>query len=351
MDLSALARIRDLSREKLPEWWDDDYKKYIDNAIKTILPKIYTQISNDNSKVIPEYNPDIPDSIITIKDEIVTQTKIKTPFLFKTKNNTKIICNTENTVGEYIKGIYEDINRQVFYVKQNIKQISINKGEFNAKNILINLNELINNALQSNFEDKKLLDGITTEQIEEIICNCNPNGTCVTFSTLEIKKMTEPQVNFIKKALYNILVIFQSYISELTKLLTMKYKILENEYNFKSIKPIIYFDIPNKSIITIYKCTGREEEDPENILLFGYVINVFYINDINSFSYNYVDFTNPTKLPSIVVRGGNRKTKSNSKSTKYKKSYKNKNKNNKNKNKSTKYRKSYKQKSKKIQKK
>lgn len=345
MDPIALARIKGLSIEKLPEWWDDDYKKYIDNAIKTILPKIYTQISNDNSKVIPEYNPDIPDSIITIKDKIVKNTEIQTPFLFKTKNNTKIICNTENTVGEYIKGIYVDINRQVFYVNQNIKQIIINKGEFNAKNILINLNELINNALQSNFEDKKLLDEITPQQIEEIICNCKPNSTCVTFSTLEIKNMTEPQVNFIKKALYNILVLFQSYISELTKLLTMQYEILENEYNFKSIKPIIYFDIPNKSIITIYKCTGIEIEDPENNLLFGYVINVFFINEIESYSYNYVDFTNPKKLLRTIVRGGNRKSKHNSKSTKYRKSYKN------NKNKSTKYRKSYKLKSKKIQKK
>ena len=142
----------------------------------------------------------------------------------------------------------------------------------------------------------------------------------------------------LKTSLYNLSQTFQAYESDVGHLLHRTCKIYPDlnlcKYyaSFSVSNSVRYFDKDedgNKIIFKVTLFSGRKIEDPEIQVRLGYIVNVFYVDNYESYTYNYLDLNIPENNYNntrdyLNIIGGSRKLSNQRKISRHKKHSKNK---------------------------
>jgi hypothetical protein len=285
-------------------------------------------------------------------DEFFSKLKSLKPFIYKTQNNQVIHCkNTVSNIDALVKDIVKDVNRTTFnyennFYKYNFERLNINtnmddnKGSSYSKMILFNFCSFLNYI----FPSYKCNICFKNDFLQSLKCNdCSKLSAdkCTNINTLFSKihththkhnhnnkendnknktktnnnnnnklKIQDECIDDLKDILYNYLLFYQNYDFELIEMLSgydLKYNLhyvignISNKY--------IFFDTHNDKKIkyTVYYIYYRLPTTAEIIDL-GYIVNVVYLDEPKSHSFNYVDLSRAPKdffVPiQTVKRGG-----------------------------------------------
>ena len=226
-----------------------------------------------------------------------------------------------------IKDIVKDVTRTFFYYENEFKIFDLEKyilvgenkqlSEINSKIILLKFCIFLNYIFPS-YTCNLCFKNDFLKSLACINCSTLKNTSCSTFDSIKtnynksIKKNYNNNdkncINDLINILYNYTLFYQNYDFKLIEML--------NGYDFKyNLKHVIngisdkftFFDTYNDKKIkyTVYYIFYRINNDVTEDL--GYIVNVAYLDEPYSYSFNYVDFS---KAPDeffkekTVKRGG-----------------------------------------------
>lgn len=274
---------------------------------------------------------------IILYDEFFSKLKTFKPFMYKTKNNQVIHCkDTVNNIDSLIQDIVKDVDRTTFYYEQNFYKFNFvqinnksldemhnNMKTYFSKTILTNFYIFLNYI----FPSYKCNLCFKNNVLQSLRCNnCSKlsSDECTNINTLfseihnnknnKSKKIQDECVNDLKNILYNYLLFYQLYDTELMGMLN-DYENKHNlQYNIGSLSnKYTFFDTHNNKKIkyTIYYIFYKLPTDSSKIIDLGYIVNVAYLDEPTSDSFNYIDLSRAPKdffnQKQTVKKGGSLK--------------------------------------------
>ena len=268
-------------------------------------------------------------------EEIAIKLKRNQPFIHINNDNQIMFTNeSTNTILKCIKDYILDSDRNILYDSNTNNFITFNnslKDSNNSKQTLLKFNQNILNYLFNDTTDYNIclpntkLNSIVFKPCTGFEDTSNTTNdipkrkNCIRFKDLKItsnastssdssnnndiiEDMNRLCIPNLKKSLYNLSQGFQAYEGILVKLLIKLRDIYPNMNIFKyyngysESNSVRYFDKDekgNKIIFTVYIVRARNIDDFEIESYLGYVVNVFYVDNYESYSYNYIDLNIP----------------------------------------------------------